>query len=170
MLRASARHRVRVAVGVLWVVAGVLQLQAFMFTTGFSEDVLGSASLSQPAPLGQLIRFAERVGGAHPAGWNWVFALVELAIGAGMVLPGRGRLARLACLGSLAWGAGVWLVGEGAGALLTGHAAFSTGAPGAALVYVLLTIAAWPSGVAGEAEAPLSRGVVSGGWLYGDRY
>ena len=149
----------------MWIVAGGLQLQPFMFTKGFSEDVLGTAATSQPEPLGAAIRLGERVVAAHPGGWNWAFALIELAIGAGMLFGGRGRLAALSCLGCLGWGAGIWLVGEGAGGMLTGHAALSTGAPGAALLYVALTIAAWPSGAGAEPEPPPSRRMLAGTWL-----
>ncbi len=72
------------------------------------------------------------------------FALIELAIGAGLIGASSLRATRVVCAASIAWGLGVWLVGEGAGGLLTLHAALSTGAPGAALIYCVLTVAAWP--------------------------
>lgn len=166
--RIGARHRIRLGVGLLWMIAGGLQLQSFMFTRQFADDVLGSASLSQPSPLGALITWTQHLVGDHPVLFNWPFAIVQLAIGLGMVFGGRGRIARLACAGSVAWAGAVWLVGEGAGGLLTGlfahqPAALSTGAPGAALVYGLLTLAAWPR--PGAIEPPLARGLVSASWL-----
>ena len=160
----TMRYRIRRGVGLFWLIAGGLQLQSFMFTTQFSSDVLGSSALSQPSPLGGLITTAEHVVGAHPALWNWPFALVQLAIGAGMIISRTGRVARLAAVGSIAWGLGVWLIGEGAGGLFTGHAALSTGAPGAALIYSLLTILAWPRPTP-DGEQPLPVRALSLAWL-----
>jgi hypothetical protein len=159
----TTRYRVRFAVGVLWMLAGGLQLQSFMFTTQFADDVLGSAALSQPAPLHDTITSIQHLVGDHPAAWNWPFALVELTIGAGMVFGGRSRVARVACLASVAWGLGVWLFGEGAGAIFTGTASITTGAPGAALLYGLLTVAAWPR--ARGADGALAGKVLSSTWI-----
>jgi len=148
------RQRLRGAIGVLWLIAGGLQLQPFMFTGEFASDVLGSAALSQPTPLHDVITSVEGHVAAHPAVWNIVFAGGELLIGAAMLLSRRGRLARVACASSVAFGGGVWIVGEGAGGLLTGHAALSTGAPGAALLYVVLTVASWPELASGQTTQP----------------
>lgn len=165
----TVRHRLRAGVGVLWLIAGGLQLQPFMFGRQFADDVLGSAALSQPEPLAHLITTIQRQLALHPAGWNWPFASAELLIGAGMIAAGGGRLARLVCAGSVGFGLGIWLVGEGAGGLLTGHAALSTGAPGAALLYAVLTIAAWPRHPATPPgaghEDGLSGRVLSVAWL-----
>lgn len=136
-----------------------------MFTTGFASDVLGSAALSQPAPLGRGITLTEHVVVANPVAWNWVFAVAELLIGVGMVLGRDGRIARVACMGSIGWGLGVWVVGEGLGGLLTGHAALGTGAPGAALLYVLLTVAAWPRHADDRGEVPLPRCLLTAAWV-----
>jgi hypothetical protein len=144
------RRWLRVCVGVLWLIAGALQLQPFMFGRQFADDVLGSAALSQPAPLARLITTTQHILANHPAAWNWPFALTELLIGAGLITTTWGRPARLACAASAGCGLGIWVIGEGVGGLLTGHAALSTGAPGAALLYSVLTIAAWP----GDAVTP----------------
>ena len=34
------RRNLQIALGVLWLLDGALQLQPFMFTTGFSNDIL----------------------------------------------------------------------------------------------------------------------------------
>jgi hypothetical protein len=59
----------------------------------------------------------------------------------------------------------VWFLGEGLGGLASGHASLLTGAPGAALLYGVLALAAWPP--AHEAPArwlPLAWGVL---WVGG---
>ena len=57
----------------------------------------------------------------------------------------------------------MWLFGEGAGALFTGTASITTGAPGAALLYSLLTVAAWPR--ARGADSALAGKVLSSTWV-----
>lgn len=158
-LRPPSRRGLRAAVGLLWLSAGALQLQPFMFTRAFAQDVVGSAAASQPAPLRQVIDTAEEVIGTHPAAANWLLAIAELAVGAALLL-GRGRaVTRVACAASVAFGLGIWVIGEGLGGLLTGAAAVSTGAPGPALLYAVLTVAAWP-----RAAHPPSMRVLAGGW------
>jgi hypothetical protein len=49
-----------------------------------------------------------------------------------------------ALVGTMAWGLAVWLLGEGLGGILTGSATPLTGAPGAAVLYVLLAVLIWP--------------------------
>jgi hypothetical protein len=152
-------------VGGLWLAAGLLQLQPFMFTPGFAADVLGSASSSQPRPLQRTITTVEQLVAAQPAMFNTAFALTELLVGATMILATTGALARHACRASIAFGLGVWAVGEGAGGLLTGHAAITTGAPGAAALYVMLTVAAWPRPVGPGVESPLPAVLLTRTWL-----
>jgi hypothetical protein len=141
-------------------------MQPFMFTKGFASEVLGSAAVSQPAPMRQTITTVEHVVGAHPAAWNLLFAITELLIGVGMLASRDGRFARVACRCSIAWGLGVWTVGEGFGGLLTGHAAASTGAPGAAALYVLLSVVAWPKPSARGVEEPLSACLLANTWRF----
>jgi hypothetical protein len=159
------RRVLRMTLGSLWLIAGALQLQRFMFTRNFAHDVLGSAALSQPSPLRQVITLVERVVAADPVPWNWLLALAELAIGTGMVLGRTGMIARVACWGSVLAGLGIWVVGEGLGGVLTGTAALSTGAPGAALLYSLLTLTAWPKPTESGGEQPLPRRELRALWL-----
>ena len=100
---------------------------------------------------------------AHPAWWNAAFATLQVAIGAGL-LWGRGRLAVLARSASILWGIGVWLVGEGAGALFMGGTSLLTGAPGAALLYPVLTVSIWPV-PAGTAKSRAVELSARAGWV-----
>jgi hypothetical protein len=70
------------------------------------------------------------------------FAAAQLLLGVGLLVP---RTARLALATSLPWALGVWYFGEGLSGLASGHASLLTGAPGAALLYGVLAIAAWPA-------------------------
>ena len=135
------RRGVQVALGVLWLIDGALQLQPFMFSPAFSTNVLGAAGSGQPGWVSAVVGvFAHQVA-AHPIAWNAGFAATQLALGVGLLVP---RLVRPALVASLLWATAVWWVGEGFGGLLMGHASLVTGAPGAAALYAILAVAAWP--------------------------
>ncbi|HEX4733070.1 MAG TPA: hypothetical protein VH247_01550 [Thermoleophilaceae bacterium] len=148
------RRQLQIALGVLWLLAGVLQMQRFMFTTGFAEQVIAPAGQGQPVFVSAPVHWASTVVAAHPVVWNVAFASIQLLLGVGLLVP---RTARLALAGSIAWALGVWYVGEGLGGIASGHASLLTGAPGSALLYGVLSAAAWPRDRTGRDAPP--------GWL-----
>jgi hypothetical protein len=145
MARFGSRRRLRQALGVLWLIDAVLQMQPFMWTRGFGSGTLASAAVDQPIAVAAPVRLAARLVAAHPLPCNACFVLVQLAIGAGLLLARRQRWQRIWCISSLVWALGVWVLGEGLGGVLTGHIGLDIGAPGAALLYAVVTVAAWPS-------------------------
>ena len=132
----------RIGLGLLWLLDGALQLQPFMFTRAFSQSVLRGTAAGQPGVLRAPILWVAHLVAAHPVPWNLVFALVQIAIGIGLLVPATQRVALVS---SVFWAGGVWLFGEGLGNVLTGSGSPLTGAPGAVLVYGLLAVLAWPS-------------------------
>jgi hypothetical protein len=135
------RRGLRRALGVLWLLDGVLQLQPSMLTTRFAHQVVAPAAVGQPAWVAWPVLHGARVIGTHPVAADLVFALVQLAIGVGLLSR---RWVRPALLVSVAWSLGVWVTGEGLGGIAGGSASLLTGAPGAAFLYGLLGLAAWP--------------------------
>ena len=73
--------------------------------------------------------------------WNTTFALVQLAIAAGLLWR---PAVKAALAGSIAWALAVWWLGEGLGGVLTGTGSPVTGAPGAVILYALIAVLAWP--------------------------
>jgi hypothetical protein len=135
------RRDLQVALGLLWLIDGVLQAQPFMFTRDFATQVIAPVGQGQPGFVSVPVHWASTVIAAHPVVWNVPFAGIQLLLGVGLLVP---RTARLALAASMAWALGVWYLGEGLGGLASGHASLITGAPGSALLYMLLAAAAWP--------------------------
>ena len=79
---------------------------------------------------------------AHWAIWNLGAGLIEIAIGLSLI---TGRLTRLALSVSFLWAVTIWWLGEGFGMLPSGFATLEGGAPGSALLYVLVGALAWPT-------------------------
>lgn len=161
------RRALQVVLGSIWLVDGALQLQPFMFTKGFVTSVLLPNAAGNPGIVARPIVDVARVLEPHIAFWNAGFAVVQLAIGIGLLVP---RTVRAALAASIAWSAAVWWFGEGFGGLLTGSASLVAGAPGAVLLYGLLAAVAWPrtdeeaSGTRRAVAAPLLGAAV---WLGG---
>jgi hypothetical protein len=142
-----------VTLGLLWVLDGALQLQPYMFGRAFAEDVIAPAADGQPAFVGSGVQWAADLVVAHPVAWDVVFAVVQLAIGIGFLVP-RTVVVRGAILASVAWALGVWYFGEGLGGLASGQVDLVTGAPGAVLLYAVLALAAWPTVTDGSGRRP----------------
>ena len=90
--------------------------------------------------------------GPHVAVWNTFFALIQVAIGAGLLFR---RTVRPALAISFFWAFGVWFFGEGLGLILTGSASALTGAPGSVFMYGLIGLMAWPRRAGGRADESL---------------
>jgi hypothetical protein len=81
---------------------------------------------------------------------NGVFALVQLLLGLAIL---NRRFTRAALGASVAWALSVWIVGEGLGGVFTGSTVLN-GAPGAALLYAVIALLAWPPRVGHSDERP----------------
>ena len=136
-----ATRAVHLALGGLWLLDGLLQLQPHMFGDAFVTQVLQPSAQGQAGWIAWLVGTNARFVALHVAAWTALFASVQLLIGTGLVL--RATVKPALAL-SVVWSLGVWALGEGFGMLLTGTASPLTGAPGAALLYVLVALIAWP--------------------------
>jgi hypothetical protein len=147
------RRHIQIALGVLWLLDGLLQFQPFMFSRGFAATVIAPSAAGQPAWVAWPVHQAASVIGSYPVALDVVFALVQLSLGIGFLWP---RTARTAVLLSVLWAIGIWLTGEGLGGLAGGSSSLLSGAPGAASLYAVLAMAAWPSCPLGHDSADRS--------------
>ena len=145
------RRVVQVTLGLLWLLDGLLQLQPFMFTPDFAQQVLAPVGVGQPAFVSVPVAWCAALIGTHSVVFNAGFALVQISLGAGILVP---RFVKPALVASIGWSIGVWYLGEGLGGIAGGHASPITGAPGAVLLYLILAVAAMP--------VPTPGGVKSG--------
>jgi len=150
VLRIPARS-VQIGLGVLWLLDGMLQLQPSMFGPAFATHVIMPSAMGQPGVVSSAITQAAHFMAVDPALVNVVFAGVQLLIGAGLLVR---ETVKPALIVSFAWGFGVWSMGEGFGGLLTGSASPLTGAPGAALLYLIIGVLVWPRRRAEDVPGP----------------
>jgi hypothetical protein len=154
------RRGVQLALGVLWLLDGALQFQPFMFTADFAQQVLAPSGQDQPAWVSVPTDFFAGLIATYPVPMNLGFALLQLALGVGFLIP---RLVRPAIVVSVAWSAGIWWFAEGLGGLANGTASVITGAPGAVLLYGVLALAVWPA--TGDRTSPDTDDAAVAGWF-----
>lgn len=129
--------------GLIWLVDGALQLQPYMFSPAFLGVLIASNAQGQPAIIHAAIVQAVQIALPHRLLLNASFALIQIAIGLGLIVSPR--TVRPALVLSFAWALVVWLMGEGLGMLFMGTASPLTGAPGAVLLYAVIGVLVWPS-------------------------
>jgi hypothetical protein len=132
-----SRRHLEIALGTLWFVDGLLQLQPYMFTREFYNGVLGMANMGLPGPAADADYHVASFLTAHPALWNIAFSGLQLLLGLGLFWR---RTARVALICSVPWAVGVWAIGEGFGGMFMPGTSLLTGAPGPALLYGLLAL------------------------------
>jgi hypothetical protein len=148
-----------ICLGGFWLLDGILQFQPAMFTNAFVTSVLAPNLAGQPGAIASIVAFGIRIWNLSPAWFNLAAALVQIVIGAMLIIPvwsGRRRnnegainvditryrdnTIRFALWLSVVWALIIWIFGEGFGSLATGMATFYTGAPGSALLYAILAL------------------------------
>lgn len=139
--RLLSRRTLQIALGVLWLLDGVLQLQPFMLSPTFARTVIAPAATRQPFFVANLVSWNAHLIAGHPVLFDGVIASIQLALGIGFLIR---NAAKAAIVVSVVWAGGVWYFGEGLGGLAGGRVSALVGAPGAALLYAVLALATWP--------------------------
>lgn len=136
------RRAIQSALGLIWLLDGGLQFQSFMYSNGFVEFLTKNAE-GQPGWVHDSIIWAAQQAHHNLNVYNTLFALVQVAIGVGLL---NRRTTKPALAVSFAWAFIVWWFGEGFGMLFMNMANPLTGAPGAVLLYALIGLMVWPTG------------------------
>ena len=143
---ASAQRITRVgqvALGLLWLTDGALQFQPYMFGRTFIAGVILPAAAGQPGIIGGPITWIARLIEPQVALFNGGAATLQVLIGLGLLYR---PAVKPALLVSLVWASSIWFAGEGLGMIFTGTSNPLTGAPGAALLYIVAALLCWPAG------------------------
>jgi hypothetical protein len=155
------RRGIQIALGVIWLIDGILQFQAYMYSHAFITQILEVNAPGEPSFIGDPIMTFARFYSHDQALWNTLAAEIQCVIGLGLIVSRRS--VRVALAVSFFWALAVWWFGEGFGTLFNGSPVSPLmGAPGAVLIYGLIGALVWPRRGAGEG------GAVDGG-LFGRR-
>ena len=137
----DSRRSIQTCLGLIWLLDGALQFQSFMYGNGFIQ-FLKAQTAGQPHWISTSMNWGANTLHSHQGLYNTGFALIQVAIGLGILYR---RTTKPAILASLPWTLVVWWFGEGFGMLFANTAMPLTGAPGAVLLYPLIGAIVWPS-------------------------
>lgn len=140
--RPDTRRTLQLVLATIWLLDGVLQLQAYFFSRAFGSQFLPMTAPGNPSFVARSITWSGAAIAHHAVLADSAFALVQLVIGFGIAW--RPTL-KLALVASIIWAVAVWWLGEGLGGVLSGAASPVNGAPGAVMLYALLAVLLWPS-------------------------
>jgi hypothetical protein len=135
------RRGIQICLGLLWLLDGVLQLQHQMFTSNFANNVIAPAAQGQPGFVSGPMHLGITIILLNPVFFDACFALIQLGLGIAILWK---RTTKYGLMASVFWGLGVWICGEGLAGIASGHASLLMGAPGAALLYVIIALAVMP--------------------------
>lgn len=111
-----------------------------MFTRAFVNTVLAPNLQGQPGIIERVVNVGIQLFSLNIFWSNLASAFIQLLIGVLLIFSFRPGAQRFALWLSVAWALVVWIFGEGFGILFTGTATFYTGAPGSALLYLILAL------------------------------
>ncbi len=148
--RPDGRRTLQLVLATIWLIDGILQLQAFFFTKSFGLQMISGMSQGNPSVIARPIAWSGSTIGHHAVLTDAFFAVVQTAIA--VAIAWRPTV-KIGLAVSIAWAVGVWWVGEGLGGVLNGTANPVNGAPGAVIIYALLAVLLWPKDRPGQ-KAP----------------
>jgi cytochrome oxidase Cu insertion factor (SCO1/SenC/PrrC family) len=122
--------------GNLWLFDAILQAQPKM-AIGLPSQVIEPTAASSPAWVQQWVNWAGTAWSYHPVQAGAAAVWIQAGIGVWLIAAPRGGMSRVAGLASAGWGLIVWVFGESFGGLFAPGLTWLTGAPGAALLYVV---------------------------------
>ncbi len=140
---------IQTLLGLIWLLDGGLQFQSFMYSRGFTSQIMGLTA-GQPGWVAGSVNWGARLAGHNLTVYNTLFALTQVAIGFGLL---HRRTVKPALAASFAWVLVVWWFGEAFGMMFMATtpmggapmASALTGAPGAVLLYGLIGLVVWPN-------------------------
>src|ERR1700759_4428563 len=80
----DSRRAIQTVLGLIWLLDGALQFQSFMYSKGFIQLLTG-LSAGQPSWVASSVNWGAHRLGANPDVYNTLFALVQVAIGLGLL-------------------------------------------------------------------------------------
>jgi hypothetical protein len=142
--RSVTTRGIQITLGLIWLLAGLLQFQSFMYTHGIITEVFGPAAEKQWSLVGGPMKTVEAFYGRDLTLWNTLAAEIQCAIGLGLILSKKTVKPALAL--SFLWAPVVWWFGEGFGGLTsTTLPSPLMGAPGAVIIYAIIGLLVWPT-------------------------
>ncbi len=132
----AGRQVLRIGFGLLWLVDAILLAQPGM-AAGLPSQVIGPSAASSPGWVRHLASWAGTAWSYHPIQIGSAALWIQAGIALWLFAAPHGLSSRLAGLAGMTWGLVAWVFGESFGGIFAPGLSWLSGAPGAALLYVV---------------------------------
>jgi cytochrome oxidase Cu insertion factor (SCO1/SenC/PrrC family) len=129
-----ARRFLRIGFGVLWILDGLLQLQAAM-PLGLPTSVIQPSASTSPTWVQHVVNSGVNIWTLHPVQAAAASVWIQIGLGLWLLVAPRGLWSRFGGLATVGWGLVVWVFGEAFGGIFAPGLTWLFGAPGAVLLY-----------------------------------
>lgn len=138
--RSAIPNTIRLVLGILWIVDGVLQFQPEM-PYGFLSVVIGpSIQAINNAGIERFLMIAYNTWLLHPFQVDALSGALQIFIGASYLSNRSAKALKYISIISIIWAIVIWIFGEGFGGIPESGVSLLTGFPGSALIYIILAV------------------------------
>ncbi len=130
---------IRISLGFLWIIDGVLQLQPEM-SFGFLSFVINPAVSQSPVFIGHILKPAIALWVSHPVFMDALSGIAQIFIGMGILAYGPSKRLSIFLWISILWSLYLWILGEAFGGIFIRGSSYLTGFPGSAFIYAIISI------------------------------
>ncbi len=130
-----SRSFLRIALGVMWILDAILQVQPEMNNLFAQYDLI--PMLSMGFPVTQVILLSVNVWISNPPLTDLAAAVIQLYIGVIYLVTKRGLTFNINEAAAIVWCSVIWVFGEGFGGVFTTGSSILTGLPGSVLFYLI---------------------------------
>ena len=138
--RSKIPNTIRLVLGILWIVDGILQFQPEMPYGFLSVVIEPSIHAINNVGVERFLMIAYNIWLLHPFKFDALSGSLQIFIGAAYLLNRSTKALKYISFISIIWALVIWIFGEGLGGIPESGVSLLTGFPGSALIYIILAV------------------------------
>ena len=138
--RSKIPNTIRLVLGILWIVDGILQFQPEMPYGFLSVVIEPSIQAINNVGVEKFLMIAYNIWLLHPFQFDALSGSLQIFIGAAYLLNRSTKALKYISFISIIWAIVIWIFGEGFGGIPESGVSLLTGFPGSALIYIILAV------------------------------
>lgn len=138
--RSKIPNTIRLVLGILWIVDGILQFQPEMPYGFLSVVIEPSIQAINNVGVEKFLMIGYNIWLLHPFQFDALSGSLQIFIGVAYLLNRSTKALNYISFISIIWALVIWIFGEGLGGIPESGVSLLTGFPGSALIYIILAV------------------------------
>ena len=138
--RSKIPNTIRLILGILWIVDGILQFQPEMPYGFLSVVIEPSIQAINNVGVEKFLMIGYNIWLLHPFQFDALSGSLQIFIGVAYLLNRSTKALNYISFISIIWALVIWIFGEGLGGIPESGVSLLTGFPGSALIYIILAV------------------------------